>query len=57
MSAHALYVAAAYGISALAIAGLIGWILADQRARQREAAELEASGVRRRSERKTGTAR
>jgi heme exporter protein D len=56
MSAHALYVIAAYGISALAIAGLIGWIVFDQKARKREAAELEASGVRRRSERKAGTA-
>ena len=56
MSAHALYVTAAYGISALAIASLIGWILFDQRARKREAAELEANGVRRRSERKAGTA-
>jgi heme exporter protein D len=56
MSAHALYVAAAYGISALAIAGLIGWILADQRGRRREAAELEASGVRRRSDRKAKVA-
>ena len=56
MSAHALYVTAAYGISVLAIAGLIGWILLDQRARKREADELEASGVRRRSERKAGTA-
>jgi heme exporter protein D len=56
MSAHALYVTAAYSISALAIASLIGWILFDQRALKREAAELEASGVRRRSERKAGTA-
>lgn len=51
MSAHALYVAAAYGVSALAIAGLILWILADQRARKREMAELEAAGHRRRSDR------
>ncbi|MBE1204488.1 heme exporter protein CcmD [Aminobacter carboxidus] len=50
MSAHALYVTAAYGISALAIAGLILWILADQRARKREMAELEAAGHRRRSD-------
>jgi heme exporter protein D len=48
---HALYVAAAYGISALALAGLTGWLLLDQRARRRELGELEASGVRRRSER------
>jgi heme exporter protein D len=52
MSAHALYVTAAYAASALVLAGLIGWILIDQRARQREIAELEASGARRRSERR-----
>lgn len=51
MTAHALYVAAAYGISALAIAGLIAWILIDQRSRRREMAELEASGTKRRSDR------
>ena len=51
MSAHALYVTAAYGISALVLAGLIGWIIFDQRARQREMAEIEAAGMRRRSDR------
>ena len=51
MSTYDLFVAAAYLLSAIGIAGLIGWILADQRARRRELAELEASGVRRRSER------
>lgn len=51
MTAHGLYVTAAYGVSALAIAGLIAWILLDQRARRREMAELQASGARRRSER------
>jgi len=50
MSAHALYVAAAYTITAVVLIGLIGWILIDQRARKRELAELEASGVRRRSD-------
>lgn len=50
MSAHALYVAAAYGITAIALAGLVGWILLDQRARNRELAELDAAGVRRRSD-------
>ena len=48
---HALYVAAAYGISAIAIVAMIAWSLVDQRARRAELAELEASGVRRRSER------
>jgi heme exporter protein D len=48
---HALYVAAAYGVSAVVLAGLVAWILADRRARLRELAELEASGITRRSER------
>jgi len=52
MTAHALYVTAAYGVSALALAGLIAWVVLDQRARRREMAELEASGLRRRSDRK-----
>jgi heme exporter protein D len=56
MSVHDMYVSAAYGISALVIAGLVFWIIADQRARQREMAELEASGARRRSDR-TGKAK
>lgn len=51
MSAHALYVAAAYAITGLALAGLVGWILLDQRGRRRDLAELEAAGVRRRSDR------
>ncbi|MER9304086.1 heme exporter protein CcmD [Mesorhizobium sp. M0293] len=50
MSVHALYVTAAYGITAVVLIGLIGWILIDQRARKRELAELEAAGVRRRSD-------
>jgi len=50
MSAHALYVTAAYAITAIVLAGLIGWILLDQRARRRELAVLEAAGVRRRSD-------
>ncbi|ESW95379.1 transcriptional regulator [Mesorhizobium sp. LSJC268A00] len=54
MSAHALYVAAAYGITVIVLAGLIGWILLDQRTRKRELADLEAAGVRRRSD-KAGT--
>jgi heme exporter protein D len=50
VSAHALYVAAAYAITAVVLAGLIGWIVLDQRARRRELAELEAAGIRRRSD-------
>jgi heme exporter protein D len=50
VSTHALFVTAAYAITAIVLAGLIGWILLDQRARRRELAELEASGLRRRSD-------
>jgi heme exporter protein D len=50
VSAHALYVTAAYGVSALVIFGLIGWILVDQRNRKHELARLEAAGIRRRSD-------
>ena len=52
MTAHGLYVTAAYGISALAIAALIAWVVLDSRARRREMAELEAAGIRRRSDHK-----
>jgi heme exporter protein D len=52
MNAHALYVTAAYAITAVALAGLVGWVLLDQRARKRELAELEAAGIRRRSDKK-----
>ncbi len=55
MSTHALYVTAAYATTAVVLAGLIGWILVDQRARRRELAELEAAGIRRRSD-KSATA-
>lgn len=51
MSAHALYVTAAYAVSVIAVAGLVAWVFLDQRARLRELAALEASGLRRRSER------
>ena len=51
MSTHDLYVAAAYLWAAIGIGGLIFWILIDSRNRRRELAQLEASGVRRRSDR------
>ena len=49
---HLLFVTAAYAISALGLGSLGLWILLDQRARQREMAEMEAAGVKRRSDRK-----
>lgn len=49
---HVLFVTAAYAVSVLGLGGLGVWILLDQRARQREMAEMEAAGVKRRSDRK-----
>lgn len=46
---HGFYIAFSYGISALIVACLLGWVWIDGRARQRELAELEAAGIRRRS--------
>jgi heme exporter protein D len=45
------FIAAAYGISALALLGLAAWVILDARARRAEMAALEASGLRRRSAR------
>ncbi|KQZ29548.1 transcriptional regulator [Mesorhizobium sp. Root552] len=56
MSTHDLYVAAAYAATAVVLVALVGWILLDRRARQKELSELEASGIRRRSDR-TGAAK
>lgn len=50
MTTHDLYVTAAYALSAIGLTGLIGWIVLDMRARKRELAALEASGIRRRSD-------
>lgn len=47
---HFAFVAAAYGLSAFGLIGLAAWILIDQRARKRELAELDAKGIKRRSE-------
>ena len=51
---HAGFILAAYGLTALVIAGLAVWIVVDGRARRRELADLEARGVRRRSSRPDG---
>jgi heme exporter protein D len=51
---HPWFVAAAYGISTIVIAGLILWTVLDGRARRHDITELEASGVRRRSARDQG---
>ncbi len=56
MSEHAFYVAAAYIATVAVIGALISWILVDQAGRRRELAELEAEGIRRRSDQRPGTA-
>ena len=45
---HAVYIWASYGIVALVLAGLAGWLMADGRHQQRLLDELAARGVRRR---------
>lgn len=46
---HGFYIAFSYGVSGLIVACLLCWVWIDGRARQRELAELEAAGIRRRS--------
>ncbi len=53
MSNHAGFILAAYGVSFIALAILIGWIFVDQRTQRQALQELELRGVRRRSEAKT----
>ncbi len=44
------FVFIAYAVTAVAVAALVAWIFLEQRARRRELAELEAIGIRRRSD-------
>jgi len=46
---HALFIAAAYGVTALVVLGLVARAVVDHRLQARRLAELEARGVRRRS--------
>ena len=47
---HAAFIVAAYLITAIVVAGLIAWVMFDHRTQVRALAELDARGVRRRSE-------
>ncbi len=47
---HIGYIAAAYLAAALVIGGLTVWIMMDNRAQRRKLRQLEAEGVRRRSD-------
>lgn len=49
LAGHGAYIAAAYGLSILVIAGLTVWILSDGARQRRALAKLEARGIRRRS--------
>jgi heme exporter protein D len=47
---HAVFIIAAYAVSAAVVAGLIAWIIADHHTQMRILADLEARGVKRRSD-------
>jgi len=47
---HAIFIIASYVMTGLVVLGLIAWVLADFRAQRRVLADLEARGMRRRSE-------
>jgi heme exporter protein D len=47
---HAAYIWACFAIAGLIVAGLTAWLVLDGRRQQRLIAELEARGVRRRSD-------
>ena len=44
------YVWAAYGMTALVVAGLVAWVLIDAKRHERALADLERRGIRRRSD-------
>ncbi|MES5100822.1 heme exporter protein CcmD [Agrobacterium sp. BA1120] len=46
---HAFYIGMSYALTGLIVSVLIAWIWFDGRARRKEMAQLEASGVRRRA--------
>ncbi len=47
---HAAYIWASYAFAALVVAGLVLWLMLDGRKQQRLIEELEARGIRRRSD-------
>jgi len=51
---HAGFIVAAYAATVAVLAALIGWIVTDARRQERLLAELEASGVKRRSAKAKG---
>ncbi len=47
---HAGFIATAYLVTALVLVVLVAWIMVDGRTQRRRLADLEARGIRRRSE-------
>jgi heme exporter protein D len=47
---HAAFIWSAYAITGVVLAGLIAWLIADGCMQQRRLADLDARGVKRRSE-------
>ena len=47
---HAAYIWASYAVAAVILAGLVAWLWLDNRRQRRALADLEARGVRRRSD-------
>jgi heme exporter protein D len=52
---HAAFILASYGVVAIALAALVGWLVLDGRRQQRLIDAFEARGIRRRSEHRPGT--
>ena len=53
---HAAFIVGAYGAAALIVAAMVAWVALDHRRQARTLADLEARGVTRRSEQRTGEA-
>jgi heme exporter protein D len=51
---HAAFIWGSYAAVALALAGLIGWLILDGRRLERTLADLDARGLRRRSDPRSG---
>ena len=47
---HWAFVVSAYAVATVAVAVLVGWVVADARRQRARLAELEARGIRRRSD-------
>ena len=54
---YATFVLGAYGAAALIVIGMVAWVVIDHRRQARALAELEARGVTRRSEQRSGEQR